>query len=87
MVTKLSPLRLYLLVLTIILSQHTSNQFHWVSTEVSAIVEYYQFDRYGEIINERDFTFDRGLGFLYEENTLEPELIEQRMGISVLLPN
>ena len=39
--------------------------------EISATVEFYQFDRYGEIINERDFTFDRGNGFLYEPNTPE----------------
>ena len=39
--------------------------------EVSATVEFYQFNRYAEIINERDFTFDRGNGFLYESNTME----------------
>ena len=39
--------------------------------EISATVEFYQFDRYGEIINERDFTFDRGNGFLYEPKTAE----------------
>ena len=39
--------------------------------EINATVEFYKFDRYAEVINERDFTFDRGNGFLYEANTPE----------------